>query len=135
MMKKDERERHVHIKSPTGCVHAVDNNQKQTNTLCNFRSRGAGYWHRRIQSMTNYTDEPVTCKHCLKLMGGLHFIKEEIAYQAINEYGKPVSELFGGLCIFPNAERAQNRIDYMAEMGRIPKNFRIRKVKVIYLEG
>ena len=58
------------VKSPTGCVHAVDGGNKLEGymTLCNHRNYyknfGEGYWHH-----WPLTDEEVTCKRCLKLMG------------------------------------------------------------------
>jgi len=55
------------IKSPTGCVHAVDGGDKMAGftTLCNHRNyyETAGYWHH-----WPLTNEKVSCKRCLKLM-------------------------------------------------------------------
>jgi hypothetical protein len=65
-------EKQLRIKSATGCVHVACDEEKHYSktvhrTLCGhndyFKSYGEGFWHD-----WPLTDDPVTCKRCIKLL-------------------------------------------------------------------
>jgi len=128
---------YIHIKSSTGKVHATNcmasafgaYGPERFIAVCgsaNYQS-GVGMWRKWSE-----TDAPVTCKHCIKQMG-CYPHKEEIGYQIIyKRFNHSAQAGAGNMAIFTNQKEAKLWIKVML---RQPENFfRIRKVKIIYLE-
>ena len=123
-------------KSSTGKVHTLFQNDKDVKlTTCGMYTFSRTYpLSRSYMKDWPLTEEKVTCKNCLRQLNPVLIPEPEIAHQVINKHGHPASIDVDDLCIFPTPKRAQEWIDYMQELGRDAGDFRIRKVKIIYLE-
>lgn len=121
-------------KSPTGVVHmSLSKNGKLL--ACGLyaftHSIAKGGWRGDFDHWPR-TDNEVTCKNCLRSIKS--YIKKEIgAYQIISKrWDEPAHSGAGSLSIFKDIVFAE---EWIRDMLRQPQNFfRVRKVKVIYLE-
>jgi len=82
------------------------------------------------------TDDRITCKNCLRILRSCRIPDSQIAHQVVNQFDNPASNDLNDACIFIKKEDADYFLNghLVEELGSPKKNFRIRKVKITYLE-